>query len=83
MGEIPKPAPVDTTSPAPVLIPYFEITSTPLPDRSDSIDPKHTYARGGTDSPNSGDEYNPVLEVTSLPEVDLHVVPHAPETQSE
>ena len=52
------------------------------PDRSASIDPKHTYARGGYDSPNSGPEYNPVLEV-SQPVVGLRVKPVSLETPNQ
>lgn len=33
------------------------------PDRSSSIDPRHTFIRGGYDDPNSGSEHNPTLEI--------------------
>lgn len=34
-----------------------------LTDRSSSIDQRHTFIRGGYEDPNSGSEYNPVLEI--------------------
>ncbi len=58
-------------------------SQTPPPDRSHSIDPRHTFARGGYDSPNSGPEHNPVLEVgVSLPAAELHEEPVVRETQT-
>lgn len=54
-----------------------------LLDRSDTIDPKFTIARGGRGEPNSGPEYNPVLEVSvNPPAVELRVEPVARETQT-
>lgn len=63
-----------------VLISADDITP---PDRSSSIDPRHTFARGGKDNPNSGPEYNPVLEISvSLPGAELHEEPGARETRT-
>ena len=57
---------------------------TPPPDRSHSIDQRHTFTRGGRHEPNSGPEYNPVLEVNiNLPAEELHVEPDVRETPSE
>lgn len=53
------------------------------PDRSSSIEPRHAFARGGYDSPNSGPEHNPILEVgVSLPAAELHGEPVVRETQT-
>lgn len=41
----------------------IQLTIDALTDRSFSIDPKHTFSRGSYDDPNSGNEYNPILEI--------------------
>lgn len=65
-------------------IPVHPADNTTPPDRSSSIDSRHTFARGGYDSPNSGPEHNPVLEVSvSLPGAGLHAEPVVRETQAE